>query len=282
MAKVKKKSRRKVDTEDRSLPAKKQNAESLPVFMRNEEVLGVEELTQYIAPPRVKIVQKQSGGIFEENFENGDVVLVPQNELLAPYNNGQSYPIYFTPIFFFPEWVLTNPVGVAPYIRERTTNPNDPMVGKARNRLIIPYPEDPDGDKRCKYQEHLNFLCVVHNVELPSVVVMTFARGEYMTGQNLAARIKIRGGGRAPMFGCVFQANVKKKPGTKGFPWYGFEIQNPADDSGFARFIDNEEQFKSYKELHLKYRDLHEKSMIKVDYEDRDDRAEGYEDDLEY
>jgi len=266
MAKVKRKKKRE------NLPAKVQDTQ-LPAFMQAEEETGVEELAQFIIPPRVKIVQAQSGGQLKELFEVGDVVLVPQMLLVAPFGE----PFHFTPIFFFPEWLLTNPVGVTPFVRERSTDPQSEIAAKARNKVSIPCPEKPG--KECRYVQHLNYISIIHNVDVSTPVVLSFARAEHSTGQNLASRIRMR---KAPIYGCTFEAQVMERENAEG-NWCGFDILNPSEESRVSPFIQDEEMFNELKAFHLEFKDAHEKSMIQLDFEN-DDKVEGFEDeeDTEY
>ena len=54
----------------------------VPSWMKEDEAKGTESLLQYIIPPRIKIVQKQSDSELLERFNPGDVIIVPSNTML--------------------------------------------------------------------------------------------------------------------------------------------------------------------------------------------------------
>lgn len=264
------------------VPANKQSGSlalgapaDLPAFMQGVDA-GVEDLGQFIKPPRLKIVQKQSGEAFSD-FDTGDLIIVPQRQLVVPViknEKGKSTevgePFFFVPLFFFPEWCLWNPIemkGTLPPIRERTTDPKSPMVAKARNPKLwhVPCPEKPDG-KPCRYVEHLNFIVVlVGKPEFSGMpMIMSFSKGEHQSGSSFAALVKMR---RAPMFGCQFMANTRFRDNAKG-DWYGFDVTNPPGDSGVTPFIQEEDVFKQLQKMNADLKEAHAKSMIVVDYDD--------------
>lgn len=240
----------------------------LPAFMQEDGQLGVEEMQQFITPPRLKIVQRQSGQEFLDKFEPGEVILVPQFVKVAGLSEERNVgePFYFTPIFFFPEWCLWNPIetkGSLPAIRERTLDPDSPMVVKSRRKEL--WEEKIDG-VNCRYCEHLNFLVLIHgNDNVPPLpVVMSYARAEHRTGSNLASLIKMR---NAPLFGCNFQGVTRVRSNQKG-TWFGIDPTNPDANSGVTPFISSEAAYKDFRDLHMEYKEAHQKRIIRVDYED--------------
>lgn len=243
----------------------------VPDFMRQHD-MGVEDLSQFIIPPRVKLVQKQSGAPFEDLFSPGDVVVVPQMLKVAGTQDKAGEPFHFIPLFFYPEWALWNPLelrGQQPAIRQRTTDPRSPMVAKCRDSSLWlePCPEMPD--KNCRYVEHLNFIIMLlgdHQAAgIP--IVMSFARAEHRSGSNFAALIKMR---RAPLYGCHFEARAAYRSNNKG-QWYGLDITNPAADSGVLPFVQDQATFETLKAHYEELKKAHAESKIRVDYEDAPD-----------
>lgn len=249
------------------------NAENpnLPAFMQGDDQ-GTENLGQFIIPPRLKVVQKQSGDAFLESFNQGDTILVPQMMTVAPVllndsgrptKEGETFN--FTPLFFFPEWVTWNPLetrGSLAAIRERTTDPNDELVAKCRNNKLWfeQCPEQPE--LQVRNVEHLNFLVVLLDGELAGTpCILTFARAEHKSGSSFAALIKMR---KAPIYGCVFQAKVGFRDNGKG-QWYGLDIGNPEGDSGW---VEDQEMYERFKQLHLEFKEAHESQRIRPDYGD--------------
>lgn len=244
--------------------------EQVPDWMRQEQALGIEDLSQYIVPPRMKVVQKTSLPPFDELFAPGEVCVVPQMVRVAGMQEAKvGQPFYFVPLLFFPEWLLTNPIelkGSVPFIRARTADPNSPMCAKSRNPALWSErcPENPEYDMR--YVECLNFVILLHgDHELAGVpVCMSFAKAEHRSGSNFAALIKMR---RAPIYGCQFMGVVGSRQNAKG-AWFGIDIVNPDGESGVTPFVQEQDRFGRYKEMHLELKKAHEESKIRVDYED--------------
>jgi hypothetical protein len=258
---------------------------ALPDYLRNEEALGVEELGQFVTPPRLKVVQPLSDrDTFLTKFNPGDVVAVPQLLLVSPMKDpaddavasDNGVPFHFVPIFFFVEWCLWNPLkarGTLPCIRERSLDPKSPLAVKSRNPATWtePCPEMPD--EAIRYTEHLNFICMLRDKpELGNVpVVLPFSRSEHRCGSNLASLIKMR---HAPIFACQFEASVGFRQNAKG-QWYGIDVTNPSTKSGVTGFVQDEEAYEGFRNLHEELKDAHEKSKIVVSYEDEETAVEG-------
>lgn len=257
------------------LEVKKVSALAIPDFMQGTEHLGTEDLGQFIVPPRLKVVQKQSGDAFSE-FDPGDVIAVPQMILVSPIKKDdrgrglpEGEPFFFTPIFFFPEWCLWNPLetkGTLPAIRERTTDPKSPIAVKSKNQAtwFEPCPESPEHE--CRYVEHLNFVVVLRGEhEMAGIpVVMSFSRSEHRYGSSFAALLKMR---KAPIFGCQFQAQVGYRTNAKG-QWHGIAVTNPAGETGITPFIQDEQTFRLYEGLHKEMKLAYEAGKVQVDYDD--------------
>lgn len=243
--------------------------EQLPAFMQNETDFGIGTMVEYIVPARLKIVQKQSGPPFDELYDPGTVIMVPQMSVISEVGDGrQGKPFFFVPVFFFAEWCQWNPLetkGTLPSIRSRTMNPNDPLVAKCRDSRLWheQCPEMPD--KMIRNVEHLNFLVVLINHAFSGLpILISFSRASHRSGSNLAALIKMR---RAPIYGCQFMAQTGYRTNNKG-QWYGLDALNPTEDSGVSPFVESEEQFNQFKELHNQLKEAHAKSQIRPDYDD--------------
>lgn len=247
----------------------------LPDFMAAHGGAGTETLRQYIRPSRVKIVQYQSLGIFKEQFSPGDVVLVPQLIQLIQYNkqNAQYNRLWFTPLFFFAEYLLVNPIelkGSEPFVVDRTTNVKSELARRAKSERerTEDYPGKPQYKR--KYVEALNFVSIVHIQGFEATpVVFSFSNAEHKSGETLAAHITMRRQGqvRAPLYGCVFQGEVRDRRNTKG-EWLGFDISNPTADSGFAPFIMDQALFNQYAALHEELATAFNEQRLDIDYED--------------
>lgn len=249
--------------------------EQLPDWMRGEADLGIEDLSQFIVPPRMKVVQKTSLPPFDELFAPGEVCVVPQMVRVAGMAEAKvGQPFYFVPLLFFPEWCLCNPIelkGTLPFVRARTLDPSSPMVAKSRNPALWsePCPDKPEYEMR--YVEMLNFVVLLHgDHELAGVpVVMSFSKAEHRSGSNFAALIKMR---RAPIYGCQFAGVVGWRQNQKG-QWFGIDVVNPPADSGVTPFVIDRELYEKHKALHLELKAAHDESKIRVDYDDAPEGA---------
>lgn len=245
----------------------------LPDFMRGVEPEGTEALKEYVIPSRVKIVQKQSADELLEQFNAGDVIIVPTGDLIAPIPvndqgkpNGEKGFFKITPIFFYPEWISWNPIEVRESenaIRYRTVDRNDPVVKKARTQALRQEPHPVVQDKMISHTEHLNFLCMIQSdvFVTDEPVVLSFSRTSHACGSKLSQLIRMR---KAPIYGCVFDMHVYKESNAKG-SWYTFEVSNPADGSAF---VTSKEKFEAYGELHKEFVRLHADSLIQTQYDD--------------
>ena len=244
-----------------------------PQWMNVEDDHSIDDLKQYVRPPRVKVVQALSDTELVDAFGVGSVVLLPQgspvmemkfDEKARPCLD-QVEPMLFTPLFFFAEFVCWNPLalkGTVPAIRERSFDPNSDIAKKAQNPNLRTevYPEDPSHE--IQYCEHLNFVVAIEGVDDPCV--LSFARAEFSMGQKFASMAKMRAQRGCPLYGGVYAAYIGHRVNNKG-NWYGLDIANPPED--VSPFVD-EAVFEQYKALHEELKQQHADALIRVDYED--------------
>lgn len=248
---------------------------NVPAFMA-EQPSGMEVLAGYVKPPRLKVIQKSADSALLGEFSVGDLIAQPQNIIVAAIEKnekgkptGYGSPFYFTPVFFFVEYCAWNPLelkGTLPAVRERTFDPNSALAAKCNNPKLWfeKCPELPE--KSVRNVEHLNFIVsLVNNSEIGNVpMLMGFSRGNHRYGTNFAGLVKMR---KAPLYGCQFSGRVARRENTKG-EWYGIDVSNPAGDSGVTPFIENPQIFEEFKKLHLEFAELHEKNLIRADYDE--------------
>jgi hypothetical protein len=257
-------------SKSKDLEKKKSTAVALPEWMQQYEREGTDDLGQYVVPPRLKVVQPTSGEPFNMKFDQGDVVAVPQIIKIAGMEDKiTGEPFYFTPLFFFAEWCLWNPIelkGTHSAVRERTFDAESEIAIRSRDPKLwsVKCPELPD--KMMRYVEHLNFVVALKgDHELAGTpCILPFARAEHKAGSNLAALIKMRA---APLFGCNFEGRVGFRTNNHG-QWYGIDVTNPAGDSGVTPFVEDEVQFNQYRQVHKGLKEAHDNRLIKVDYEE--------------
>lgn len=247
----------------------------LPSFMQNMDKAdhGTQELKQYVTPPRLKFIQKMSGKPYSELFQAGDVVAVPQMLLVAAVEkNAQGRPsdfgapFTFTPLFFYAEWVLWNPIetrGSLSAIRDRTLDRKSEIAIRAQSpdTWFTKCPELPE--KNCRYTEHLNFIIMLHGIENfdTTPVVVSFARTGHKAGKQLSSLVMMR---KAPMFGCNFAMRTALT--TKGAnDWFTPEVFNPPEGDPF---VADELMFNAYKALHQEFKETHARGVLRSEYDE--------------
>ena len=244
-------------------------AMALPKFMADEAVVGLEALQEFIVPPFIKIVQKQSGEELLQYFSAGDVILSPSNAMVAemPRNSkgrvveGARSMFKIVPVLFYPEWLTWNPIelkGTEQAIAYRTMDPNDPVAAKARNAKLRKEPHPTRQEYSIRHVEHLNFLVILYKHALgPEPAVMSFSRSAWKYGSKFASLIKMR---HASLFGCIFDVVLTQRQNDKG-DWWGFDVINPDDGSPWVE----KDEYEVFKELHTKLDES--KDKLRAQYE---------------
>lgn len=250
---------------------------------------GTEGLAQYIRPPRVKIVQKQALPPLSDMFDKGDVVIAPDNILLAPVQkNANNKPgdfgerFYFTPLLFYPEWCRWNPFaqrGSVPAISERSTDPKSRIAKLASNAAmwVEKHPDKPDDPNwNIRNVEHLNFWILLHTGPKPyqgefNPVVMSFSRGQHRDGTafaGLLSRRKVE-----DICGCVFEGRTAHRPDKGKGDWYGIDVTNPGEEAreaGFGPWITDNDWYQAAKEFAGGLRHAYRQQIAEVAYDDDD------------
>ena len=139
---------------------------AVPEYLRVDHDDTIDQLKEYVRPPRIKVVQALSDTELVDDFGVGSVVLLPQglcvmemkfDEKARPKPD-QVEPMLFTPLFFFAEFVCWNPrdlKGSVNAIRDRSFDPNSDVAMRARDprARVAPYPED--SNYEIQYAEHV-------------------------------------------------------------------------------------------------------------------------------
>lgn len=231
-----------------------------PEFMEEDGALGTETLQEYVVLPRLKVIQRQSSDELLEKFKVGDVIITPVNELLIHGEDEESF--LFTPIFFYPEVCVWNPIklrGQEPAIRERTCDVSSPLFSKAQNASLReePHPEYPK--ELITYVEHLNFIVWLYDKN--EVGILSYSRAEHFVGRRLVTMCKMR---KAPLFGCVFEAMVGERSNDMG-AWLGIDATNPIDADPF---VQDKTLYENLKKAHEEMKENHRKNLIRTSYDD--------------
>ena len=235
-------------------------AELAPSWLNDVKIEGLEEIKQYVSPPWLKVVQKQSDDKLLEHHNVGDVILSPTNQHVC--NNSEQFA--FVPIFFYTEYCTWNPIsarGTLPAIRDRSFDSSSTIAEKARNSQLRF--EVIDGQE-CRHVEHLNFIIIIQgtNACAGEPIIMSFARGEHFSGKNLCSLIKMR---KASPFYCVFSAGLSIRSTPQG-NWWGLDIVNPQE----SPWIDKTDVEK-FKELYEEFKELHASASIRANYVEVED-----------
>lgn len=264
------------------LTGREAQQEALPAFMRGETT-GTDDLDEFIVPPRLKVVQGTASEEIKSQFNEGDLIISPSLQLIAPVRlnehhkpDGHGEPFAFVPVLFFVEYLVENPIeykGTENYIRDRSLDPNSEIARKCRDpqQWTAPHPERPTTPEGkavyIRYVECLNFVVLPLGIDslagMP--IVISFSKSMHKAGSTLASLIKMRG---APIFGCVFQAQAVQQTNAQN-SWYGLQISNPVmEDVGVGPTILDEAEYDYLKEKHLSL-----KGRVQVDYEEHDAQA---------
>lgn len=246
-----------------------------PAFLKEfEGPKGTEELSQIMVPSRLKILQPIiQDETLRADFAPGDCLIVPENLMIA---NEGSPAIAFTPVVFYREWCIWNPLkmqGQLDFIRDRSMDPQSEIAKRASdpNGREEPCPENPK--ETLRYMAHLNFLCVLHIEEAPPLpVLMTFVSAEYKKGQRFANLIIAR---NDPIYSGVYEFTIGPRQNESG-NWWGFDINNAAEP-----YV-NAEQFELFKGLHEDLARKVKEGDVMADYEDAKPSAGEPEDFKDY
>lgn len=256
-----------------------QDLTQVPAFMNEDSRDGTEVLSNFIQPPTLKVIQPLTKPPLIDLFTPGDLVLLPVNKLvtgLTVDEHGKrgktSDKIAFTPIFFWPEWLVYNPLEIKEThgsVRDRTLDPESQIAAKARNpkTRFETCPEKPD--KKIAYTEVLNYAVIIMHEDVPQEpAILRFKSGEHRAGTAFNTLIKSR---RAPIYGCIFNMQVGYRSNNKG-QWFGVDVVNPDENP----WVDNKEVYAAFKEAHEEFKRYHANNAI-ITEDDETEAAESSE-----
>lgn len=241
----------------------------LPDFMRGSDGESKHGMAQYIVPPRVKIIQPTTNDPQFDGFKQGDVILTPLNlELLKFTSKDEGYSsIACTPLFWFVEYCLCNPIGKKPFIAKRSFDHGSMIAQRARDpdRRIEPDPTDPMNSKKAsKYREHINVAVLLHMEGLDTTpATITFAGAEHRAGSLWLNKMRIRDG---EIYGQNYVGVLKMRSNSEG-KWYGFDFGNPPADSGIFPYVQTADEYERNRSIHTELREAFNAGLLKVDDE---------------
>lgn len=248
----------------------------VPEWMRVDKAeLGTEAMAQYISPPRLKIVQGQSGIELKRDFPESTVIVVasgtkpqqltPAVDMRIPNVHSQKFRI--VPIFFFAEFTLQNPGGLGmPFIRDRSTDPNSPLAMRCRGDFKQRKMQCPEHkDKECSFAEVLNFIVAIQDrPEFDQFYLMSFNKGEFTTGRNWCQSVRYPQG--IPCYSQIFEVDVSIRTKEQN-SWWGFNIEPAVRPDGKLEFLTDKSWFEYYRHQFLDLQDKAREQLIIVDYE---------------
>lgn len=252
------------------LPSLAQPVDAVPDYMKDAPT-GLEEVGQYVVPPRLKVVQPLSDSELRAQHPAGCVVLTPSLVRVAGMqqdNPNEGEPFLFTPLFFFVEWSTWNPRNVQPMIVDRTFDPKHEIALKAvdskRRFETLEGQKTPDGkDFVLRHVEALNFIIAIHTPELVGLpCLLSYSRGDHRFGSNFCNLIRMRR--NVPIYGGVYEGKVGLRKNNEG-EWFGITPSNPPE--GVTPLVP-EALFDGFKEFHLQMAEAHENRLIRPDYEE--------------
>ena len=245
---------------------------------------GTELMGRYVSPPRLKIVQGSSKQDLKQEFGESAVVMAPENRLVvgpitkdSPINQAtgkrEGGKIRCVPLFFFPEFLCTNPLGVPNlgFIRERTQDPDSALARKCQGRKEgreFPCPEDPS--KLCKYSESLNFIVAIWEPsDFIEPALVTFRAGSWIEGANWCKIIKMMDQRKIPIYGQVFEINVGPRNKDQ-WDYYGFNVRSALQPNGIPELVTDQPWFEHAKALHKDFKQNHADKVLQVAVDDDD------------
>lgn len=237
---------------------------NVPDFLRDTDApKGTEQVADFMMPSFLRIVQALSAPALREKFNEGDAILQPDQQLVYSSKNPQ--PVPFTPLLFYTEWCVWNPLktkGQLPFIRERSTDPNSEIARKSRNpdaRKEV-CPEMPSENLR--YVEHLNFLIQLRTPDAPLLpVIMSFVVAEHQNGRRFCNLIMQRKH-NPPLYAGIYEFTTSRRTNAQG-NWFGFDITNCSENAWVSQA-----EFELLREQHIMLAERVKAGEIKPDYEE--------------
>ncbi len=258
------------------VPASEQRPKSLtlaagemPAWMKTEKAEGTDMLGKYQSTPRLGIVQGSSGPERKAEHGEGGVGIFPDGIHVA--DSGQEFVII--PLVFWVTWEKWSDINdqSQPMVLETTQDETSDLALRAKDRLrrIEKYTVN-GNDFKYKYVESLNFIALIDSgPSKGEMVSISFHIGEHRVGLTLSGNIKRR---KNSIYGNRFSLKTTVRT-RNNRSWYGFEINNPGDETG--GFVRDPEVYKSLQQVHRDLDGLVKSSKIIVGRDDEDDSNDG-------
>lgn len=249
-------------------------------------------MRKYRRMSRLRIIQGQGPAVAELKKKHGDgsVILTPSEAKVADF----AEPFLYVPLFMFTEFVhwSDRKDKDTKGILDRTQDETHILAVKARDRnrrfekyktrtiknsegneetQVIP---DEEGKWTSRYVEALCFPGIIYSGALSGTpCVMSFDRGEFMTGVSFSEQILLRKAGDdpAPHWTQVWQFCAGEHSSPE-WTWRGFDFSVPDPEVGLP-FI-NEEHAEDFEKLATEIEQKWAKEQLIVDRSDSDEPVE--------
>lgn len=252
----------------------------LPDYLKGEVAVQQDELLEYAKPNRFKMIQATTKGELKKEFNPGDMILTPNNSLVAGIGadkeTGESFVV--TPLFYWKEYCLWNDYKLRDdkdqkTVIKRSTDCNSDLAkvlaDKDWKKREIPHPdaEHAANGMVATYVEHINFLFCIKTGECAGeLAINSFSKGNFEEGKMFAAKVGSKGTKGIPMYACNFKANVFTKPNPHG-SGFALVIKELPLDGDHPRLVP-EEEFAMLKEMAQEAAARFEEGQLVVDHDD--------------
>lgn len=223
---------------------------------------GLEEMTQFLTPPRLKIMQPMKGDGFDQ-FPVGTVIVTPTNEVVCDLDGVFGLTVLYT----YSQFCVHNPYNRPKdmfLIREATFDFNSEIAQKCLAFTREPMPENPQ--EELIYATHINALIIVHGV--PAIantpIMLSQYIGEWKSGRRMLDLLKARTQDGTPIYchNLMAKSSIRTREKNK---WYGLDFSNPTGDVDCGRFVPSIELVQAYGKMHEECKANKERFTVKYD-----------------
>ena len=170
----------------------------VPDYLRNSEPMGISQLQDYQAVPRLVVVQKMSSEERIDAYGVGSVVAMPDGIIVAGFNADEKRgdPFVVAPLQWWPTWSQWRDPNDAqlPMVVAESLDPQSEVATKAKNFSTRQEPYTDNPKMSWRYVEGLNFAVEIQDPPHAGVVaVASWSRGGHGEGKRLCGYIFRRG-----------------------------------------------------------------------------------------
>ena len=192
----------------------------MPAYLKDKEVLGMDEVRKYTKTPMFKVIQGTSKPDAQDNFGVGSIVA--NDTLLATAGK----PLLVIPVYFWPSWQQRaddQDKQANHFIVEETMDANSEIARKSRSEKTRTevYADNPN--LKYKFCQSLNFAMLMVDGPLAGAVALVkFAMGAHKIGENINTSLKARG---TSLFYNQIELTSNKTTNAQSQSWYQLNWQ---------------------------------------------------------